>query len=168
MDHQNLNSNSIKQEPAQASSGAAGTAGAQSEPGKASKMDAAIGLRLLRGFIGHGQLVAFDRGRWGEESQFFFDKAAELGKRVAQMPKTYEQDGKGAQAVAYLHYFKGGCDWYITEKDREDEQLQAFGLADLGHGAELGYIAITELIAHGAELDLHFTPKTLAAIKAGR
>ena len=30
------------------------------------------------------------------------------------------------KAVVYLYYFKGSADWYITEKDMEDEQLQAF------------------------------------------
>ncbi len=162
MDHQNVNSNSIEQEPAQASSGAVIGAG------KASKMDAAKALHTLRGFIGRSQLRAIDAGAWGEERQFFFDKLVELGDRVATMPKTYEQDGMGDQAVAHLHYFTGGFDWYITEKDMEAEQLQAFGLADLGHGGELGYIAISELIAHGAELDMYFTPSTLATIKAGR
>jgi hypothetical protein len=163
MDHQNVNgsSNSIEQEPAQASSEAGDKAGA-----RATKMEAAKALFTLRGFIGHAQLKAIDAGAWSEERQFFFDKLVELGDRVATMPKTYEQDGKGEEAIAYLHYFIGACDWYITEKDAEAEQLQAFGLADLGYGAELGYIAITELIKHGAELDMYFTPATLASIKA--
>lgn len=44
-------------------------------------------------------------------------------------------------------------------------QLQAFGLADLGYGGELGYISIVELLECGAELDLHWTPQTLAEVK---
>lgn len=44
----------------------------------------------------------------------------------------YEQDGKGEEAIVTLHYFRGGMDWFITEKDMEPEQHQAFGLADLG------------------------------------
>ena len=47
----------------------------------------------------------------------------------------------------------------------EAEQHQAFGLADLGMGAELGYISIVELLENGAELDLHFVPRTLEQIK---
>ena len=61
-------------------------------------------------------------------------------------------DGKGDDAVVYLHYFRGGMDWYITEKDMEEEQHQAFGLADLGYGGELGYISIQELIDNGVSL----------------
>ncbi|MBL0011067.1 MAG: DUF2958 domain-containing protein [Nitrosomonas sp.] len=81
------------------------------------------------------------------------------------MPKTYGQDGMGDKAIAYLHYFSGGSDWYITEKDMEDEQLQAFGLANLGQGGELGYISIQELIDAGVEIDLYWTPKTIGQIK---
>lgn len=48
----------------------------------------------------------------------------------------------------------------------EDEQLQAFGLADLfGDGGELGYISIEELKSVDAEFDLYWTPKTLREIK---
>ena len=89
----------------------------------------------------------------------------ELGKLFETMPKTYEQDGFGDQAVVHLHYFLGRMNWYITERDIEDEQLQAFGLADLGQGGELGYICIQELIENGVELDLHWTPISLKAIK---
>lgn len=84
------------------------------------------------------------------------------------MPKTYEQDGKGLKAIAYLHYFTGNADWYITEKDMSDPdepgQLQAFGLANLGYGGELGYISIVELLKRGAELDYHFEPCPLDEI----
>jgi hypothetical protein len=77
------------------------------------------------------------------------------------MPKTYEQDGLGQQAIAHLHYFTAGGDWYITERDTHPDQHQAFGAANLGYGAELGYISLPELLAAGAELDLHFTPRPL-------
>lgn len=106
-------------------------------------------------------------GLRGEEAQFFVDKFCEIGTRIYNMPKTYDQEGCGDGAVAYLHYFKGGCDWYITEKDAAaDGQHQAFGWADLGHGGELGYISIVELIANGVELDLYFSPATLGEIFA--
>lgn len=104
----------------------------------------------------------------GEEGAFFVQKMQELQQLVDTMPKTYEQDGKGDDAVAYLHYFRGGCDWYITEKDMEPVQHQAYGLADLGHGGELGYISLQELIRLGVELDLYFKPATLGEIKKAR
>ena len=48
----------------------------------------------------------------------------------------------------------------------EPEQNQAFGLADIGYGAELGYISIAELRSVGAEMDYHYEPRTIAAQKA--
>ena len=80
-------------------------------------------------------------------------------------------DGKGGQAVAHLHYFMGGCDWFIFEKDVEGGVDQAYGYAILNgdlHNAELGYISIAELVAAGVELDLHFTPKTFEEIQRER
>ena len=132
----------------------------------ATKMQAAVALGEMRGFMGPAQLAVFDRARFSEERQFFYDKAVEMAERIKAMPKTYEQDGLGMEAVAHLHYFTASCDWYITEKDMEAEQHQAFGLADIGWGGELGYISIVELLANGAELDLYFQPATLAAIAA--
>jgi hypothetical protein len=81
------------------------------------------------------------------------------------MPTTYQTDGQGDQAVAYLHYFGAGFDWYVTERDCEVEQLQAFGLINMGWGVEHGYISIVEIfLACGAELDLYWTPKKLAEL----
>ena len=102
-----------------------------------------------------------------EEKQFFIDKISELKKRIDEMPKTYEQDGKGKRATAYLHYFVGGCDWYITEKDidpNKEGQLQAFGVTNLGHGPEIGYINLFDVGRANAELDFHFKPTILAEI----
>lgn len=102
----------------------------------------------------------------GEEGNFFLNKMAELVNLFKTMPKTYEQDGKGDEAIVSLHYFKNGMDWYITERDQEEMQYQAFGLADLGIGQpELGYISIEEITDNGAEIDLHWTPKTLGEVK---
>lgn len=128
-------------------------------------------------FIGGSQHKAVLSGMRGEEKQFFYDKMAELAKVAREMPKTYGQDGKGDEAIAYLHYFTGGSDWYITEKDSNEEvangphmdaNSQAFGFAILNgdiQNAESGYINIGELVRHNAELDFHWKPKTLAEIK---
>lgn len=136
----------------------------------ATSIDAAIALAALRrgAFIGRSQLIALGTVIRGEEKQFFFDKLTGLAALIETMPKTYEQDGKGEDAMVYLHYFRGGMDWYITEKDCEAEQLQAFGLADFGDGGELGYISIAELTAHDVELDFYFTPMTLREIRKAR
>lgn len=129
------------------------------------KLEAAATLMKLRGFIGRQQLAVISEMRFSEEKQFFFDKLCDLAELVGSMPVTYETDGQGDQAIVQLHYFTGGCDWYITERDQETEQLQAFGMADLGYGGELGYVSIVEILEAGAELDLHWTPKTLAEVK---
>jgi hypothetical protein len=112
-----------------------------------------------------------------EEHQYFRDLVVKLATMIADMPQTYDQDGKGKDAIATLHYFAGGqANWYITEKDKGDvddaengtpPQSQAFGLADLfGDGGELGYISIHEIITNRGELDFHFTPKTLNELTA--
>jgi hypothetical protein len=112
----------------------------------ANETDATTALEILSGFISGEQLAALRYGLRGEEKQFFFDKAMEMSQRIASMPKTYEQEGRGDQAIVYLHYFRGNMDWYIIEKDEgtaeEPGQHQAFGLADFGDGGELGYISI--------------------------
>ena len=123
-------------------------------------------MQTLKRFIGKSQLAAVGMGIRGEEGQFFKDKMIEIANTIQNMPKTYEQDGKGDEDIVYLHYFKDSADWYITEKDMEGEQHQAFGLADLfGDGGELGYISIQELIDLGVELDFHWEPKTIVEIK---
>jgi hypothetical protein len=137
-------------------------------PALAAKLDAGTALHALRGFISNQQLSAIETACRGEERQFFYDKLVEMAGIVATMPKTYEQDGLGNKAVAYLHYFQGGADWYITEKDSEPEQWQAFGLADLGYGGELGYISIVELLENNVEVDLHFNPRPLCEVLADK
>ncbi|CAM3836088.1 DUF2958 domain-containing protein [Castellaniella denitrificans] len=118
-------------------------------------------------WMSEGQNKAVIAGLMGEEWQFFADKMKELAGVIAAMPKTYDQNGKGDEAVAHLHYFRGAGDWYITEKDMEGAGTeQAFGLADLyGDGGELGYISIYELTEAGVELDFHFNPKTIGQIR---
>jgi len=139
-------------------------------------------LVTLRPFLSESQLGAILEGLAGEESAYFEGKIAEIASRIADMPATYQQDGKGDDAVAYLHYFIGGQDYWITEKDMDgDGTLQAYGLASHGYGAEMGYISIAYLAGHHdefdpeclpdaenfpcVELDLEFEPQTLRDIK---
>jgi hypothetical protein len=133
------------------------------------KREAIEAIKTLREFMSHNQLNVIVNAMRGEEKQFFFNKACELAELINNMPVTYEQDGKGDKAIAFLHYFRGNMDWYITEKDKgspEDQrQVQAFGLADLGYGRELGYISIVELLENQIELDMYFTPTELGNIK---
>jgi hypothetical protein len=106
-----------------------------------------------------------------EEGGYFRQAVCDLAKRIDGMPITYDQDGQGDEAIVYLHYFHGGSDWYITEKDVEGGIHQAFGYAVLNgdlENAELGYISIAELVALGVELDLHFSPVTLEFVKQAK
>lgn len=128
-------------------------------------VDAASAMYAIRYFISLSQRQAIRDAVQGEEGEFFADKLVELQTIIEWMPKLYETDGQGDGAVAHLHYFiQNGWDWYITEKDVEDHQDQAFGLIN-GHEVELWYISIDELIGVGAELDLYWTPKTLGDIR---
>lgn len=124
------------------------------------------------------QLSCIRSGLRGEERQYFTEKIIEIVTSIHHTPAIYQQDGLGENAIAFLHYFIGGMDWYITEKDPgapEDEEIgilpstqqQAYGLA-CAQSEELGYISVAELIANNVELDLHFTPCTLGEIKAIR
>ena len=127
-------------------------------------------LSLFRQFVPHQQLLGVLTDE-GEESGFAETKLLELANLVRAMPKTYEQDGLGREAVAYLHYFGGSADFYITEKDMETEQLQAFGAASYGGalGLELGYISLADICANPfMELDFYYKPQTLREIYAER
>ena len=89
------------------------------------------------------------------------------------IPKLYEQDGKGKNQVVYLHYFNPSSDWYITELDKEN--LMGFGYAILNGDtqmSEFSYISLIELTEKfdgvspmmQPNLDQYFTPKTLNQI----
>ena len=129
-------------------------------------LQAADAMFQIRHFMPTGQKAAIREFIRGEEGEHYLAKLTEYAERIKAMPKPYESDGQGEQAIVSLHYFIGQCDWWITERDSSSIQHQAFGLASLGYGSELGYISIAGIIANGAELDLYWTPITLAEVKA--
>lgn len=66
----------------------------------------------------------------------------------------FEQDRpkRLEETTIHLHYFAGGCDWWIAEAWPEDDGGEAiwlaFGYTRLGHipdGAEWGLVSLTEL-----------------------
>jgi len=123
----------------------------------------------LNDYINPEQLGVMRAACRGEEGQYFIDKIAEVKRIIAAMPVTYETGGLGGEAMAGLHYFLHGSDWWILERDVEQDQLQAFGFACLngdGQCAELGYISIVELLWNGAELDLYYRPGRLDDLRA--
>ena len=113
------------------------------------------------------QFAVITDAMMGEEGDAFIEIIDRVHATWQAMPKTYETDAQGCAALARLHYFTGGCDWWIVEKDADPDhagQVQAFGVADLGMGPEAGYISIPELLENGAELDLYFTPKRIGEL----
>ena len=123
----------------------------------------------LRPFLSLQQTTVTTEELRGEEKGFFAERMDILTNLVNAMPKTHETDGHGDHAIVQLHYFHRGADWYITEKDSDQNgtgQVQAFGLADLGMGLpEMGYINIQEITRLGAEMDYHFAPRSLLDLK---
>ena len=123
----------------------------------------------LKHFVNPAQLMVMRQNCKSEEGFFFQQMILKLKSHIICMPKTYETDGQGDDAVVMLHYFRGGSDWWVIERDMViNEQVQAFGYVCLNGDtemAELGYISITELIKYGVELDLYFEPVTLREVK---
>ena len=78
-------------------------------------------------------------------------------KQLDRIPRLYETENIPAEdKLIYIHFFIGGCDWYIAEYDGDD---LFFGFAILNSDfemAEWGYISFAELKSihvHGIEID---------------
>ena len=79
-------------------------------------------------------------------------------ERLAKIPRLYETESIPLkEKLIYLHFFIGGCDWYIAEYDGEDLFLGYAILNDDHECAEWGYIPFGELkdikIDGGLEID---------------
>jgi Protein of unknown function (DUF2958) len=84
----------------------------------------------------------------------------------AAIPALYDTDGQPfAAKMLHLHYFLGGCDWWLAEYDPDSGT--GFGYACLAdpHNAEWGYLSLPELeavrVQRGlglVERDLGWTP----------
>ena len=87
------------------------------------------------------------------------------------LPKLFEQDSKGLNAIAYVKFFTPDSNWtwYATEFDGKDT---FFGLVD-GLCKELGYFSLSELenvkgpSGLKIERDLYFEPTTLKELMNG-
>jgi len=78
-------------------------------------------------------------------------------ERLARIPRLYDSENTPLQEKQiYLHFFIGGCDWYVAEYDGKD---LFFGYAILNNDyqmAEWGYFSFAELKAlsfSGIEID---------------
>ena len=126
-------------------------------------------MDILKNFMPDSQLKRLQYTiKSNDENTELALKVTILKERIVNMPRPYETDGQGDNAVVVLHYFANGSDWYVIERDSTEEQIQAFGYACLNgdyQNAELGYINIQELIRYGIELDLFWTPQKLSAVR---
>jgi len=128
---------------------------------------------ILKNFIPKNELSVLRENVKSEEGEYFIKMLNDLSELIKNMPYTYQTEGTPTkEKIAYLHYFYGGSDWYIIEKDKGDKddkkqglgvgkQHQAFGYTVLNGDtdmAEWGSISIEELIDSNVELDLYFTP----------
>ena len=67
-------------------------------------------------------------------------------ERLARIPKLYETENIPLQEkTIHLHFFIGGCDWYIAEYDGADLFWGFAILNQDGENAEWGYISFAEL-----------------------
>ena len=79
-------------------------------------------------------------------------------ERLAKIPRLYETENIPLKdKLVHLHFFIGGCDWYVCEYDGDD---LFFGFAILNNDfemAEWGYVPFSELksikVNGGLEID---------------
>ena len=66
-------------------------------------------------------------------------------ERLAKIPRLYDTESIPVEDKdIHLHFFIGGCDWYISEYDGEDIMFGFCNLSD-DFNAEWGYVSLTEL-----------------------
>jgi len=96
---------------------------------------------------------------------------APTSEKLATIPRLYETENVlSNDKIIHLHFFIGGCDWYIAEFDGAD---LFFGYAILNgdtQNAEWGYISFSELKEiknRGIEIDndLYWEPQTASRIE---
>ena len=135
-------------------------------------------LTALEHFIPPSQWQATrDLIRSSEEKDFFIAAMLRLAALVGAMPQTYGTQDERDPCV-WLHYFGGGYDSWLIERDKGDKddpvhgvQHQAYGYVRWQHMpdcAEAGYVSLPEAFKamRHLNLDYHFTPCRLSEIKA--
>ena len=87
---------------------------------------------------------------------------------LAAIPALYAtEDVVERDKIVHLHYFVGGCDWWVVEVASIERPQLAFGYVCLGDPqlAEWGYIDLHELTETFrpplliVQRDLHWTPR---------
>lgn len=98
----------------------------------------------------------------GRGYQFLPDSVART------IPAINATEGQMEDAIARVHYFSGGSDWFVTEYDPETGE--AYGWAELvSGGGEFGYLHLPELARVRVfgilpvDRDLDWEPMTVGA-----
>lgn len=107
------------------------------------------------------------------EWAFYAERVQAIQQIIDHLPPVYATQNKSdAEKIVGLHYFGGAVDSYLIEKDVEWEEGdydRSYGYQDIGYGGEQGYISVKEICKNNLmQLDLHFEPMTLAALKISR
>jgi hypothetical protein len=120
-------------------------------------------LARLKSFVSDSQIQVLKQMSKGPEHESATEIINRLIDTFDTMKETYQtEDIPESDKIVSLHYFLGGSDWYIVEKDVLPEQYQSFGYARLSGMedlAEWGYISLQELIDNNVELDFYWRPK---------
>lgn len=95
-------------------------------------------------------------------------------KELDAIPDLYQTEKISLKdKLIYLHFFYGGCDWYIAEYSKEDDLFWGFAILNEDYVcAEWGYISFDELKEikikpFGFEIDCEsdWTPRKACAIE---
>jgi hypothetical protein len=133
------------------------------------KQQALVAARVLRPYMSRGQMIVLTTASHGGEGIFALELFVKMASNVEAMPSVLVNGQDGANAEAHLHYFYGGSDWYILEKNWDGGVDRAYGFVVLNgdmQNAEYGYVDIGDLVARGANLDLYFKTQTIAEVLA--
>ena len=135
---------------------------------------------ILVNFMPNAQRRALIAALRSEEGECIADLVLGAVRNIRATPLTYQTESvEMKDKVLHLHYFGGGIDAWIVERDvgdtpdqnGEGPQLQAYGKITLFGGgwdeAEWGYISIADLIANGVELDFYWEAKTVKEMERG-
>ena len=118
-----------------------------------------------RRLLPRGEFLALAQTLKGEEGLEIAETIKKVWQTFEAMPSPYATQDE-IDPTAHLHYFVNGWDWWIIEKDiEEQEQVFGFVKSDLCPDGELGYISLPEITEAGAELDLYFTPAQVSQFR---
>jgi len=103
----------------------------------------------------------------GEEGQYFIDTLTKMAAVWEAAPATYGTNGTLQEdKTAVMHFFGGRIDFYMVEKDAEQEQEQAYGYYMNGNMSGFTYVDLEGLKRQPIiNVDFHYMPETIATLR---